>query len=272
MQNNNMTSSNGSPASITPETLETFRSGLRGTLVTPESLDYDTARTIWNAMVDKRPAMIVRCAGTADVIHAVRFAKEHHLLVAVKGAGHNIAGNAMCNDGLVIDLSSMKSVYVDPVTRRARTEPGATLRDFDHETQAFGLAIPLGINSTTGIAGLTLGGGFGWLTRQFGATVDSLISADVVTHEGKLVHTSENENADLFWGIRGGGGNFGIVTSFEYQLLAVGPEIYAGLIVFPFDQARSLLKQYRDLATRMPEEANTWIVLRKAPPLPFLPE
>lgn len=272
MANINMTSTNGSPASVTSESLETFRSGLRGTLVTAESPDYDTARTIWNAMVDKRPAMIVRCAGTADVIHAVKFAKEHQLLVAVKGAGHNIAGNAMCDGGLVIDLSSMKSVHVDPNTKRARTEPGATLRDFDHETQAFGLAIPLGINSTTGIAGLTLGGGFGWLTRQHGATVDSLVSADVVTHEGKLVHASETENADLFWGIRGGGGNFGVVTSFEFQLYPVGPEIYAGLIVFPFDQARELLKQYRDLSKRMPEEANTWIVLRKAPPLPFLPE
>lgn len=267
-----MPSTNGSPASITPESLETFRSGLRGTLVTPESPDYDTARTIWNAMIDKRPALIVRCAGTADVIHAVRFAKEHQLLVAVKGAGHNIAGNAMCDGGLVIDLSSMKSVHVDPVTRRARTEPGATLRDFDHETQAFGLATPLGINSTTGISGLTLGGGFGWLTRKYGATVDNLISADVVTHEGKLVHASEKENADLFWGIRGGGGNFGIVTSFEFQLHPVGPEIYAGLIVFPFDQARSLLTQYRDLSSTLPEEANTWTVLRKAPPLPFLPE
>src|SRR5688500_3131375 len=178
----------------------------------------------------------------------------------------------MCDGGLVVDLSSMKSVHVDPFTKRARTEPGATLRDFDHETQAFGLATPLGINSTTGISGLTLGGGFGWLTRKYGATVDNLISADVVTHEGKLVHASEKENADLFWGIRGGGGNFGVVTSFEFQLHPVGPEIYAGLVVFPFDQARSLLQQYRELSATIPEEANTWTVLRKAPPLPFLPE
>lgn len=267
-----ITSTNGSPASIASESVESFRSGLRGTLITPDSPDYDTARTLWNAMVDKRPAMIVKCAGTADVIHAVKFAKENQLLVAVKGAGHNIAGNAMCDGGLVVDLSSMKSVHVDPVTKRARTEPGATLRDFDHETQAFGLATPLGINSTTGISGLTLGGGFGWLTRKYGATVDNLISADVVTHEGKLVHASEKENTDLFWGIRGGGGNFGIVTSFEYQLHPVGPEIYAGLVVFPFEQARSLLQQYRDLSSTIPEEANTWTVLRKAPPLPFLPE
>ena len=230
-----VTSSNGSSATLPLASIEEFRSGLRGSLVTPDSTDYNSARTLWNAMVDKKPAMIVRCAGTADVIHAVKFAKQHQLLVAVKGAGHNIAGNAMCDGGLVVDLSSMKSIHVDPVTRRARTEPGATLRDFDHETQAFGLATPLGINSTTGISGLTLGGGFGWLTRKYGATVDNLISADVVTHEGKLVHASENENADLFWGIRGGGGNFGVVTSFEFQLHPVGPEIYAGLVVFPFD-------------------------------------
>lgn len=257
---------------LTAETIDTFSAGLRGTLVTPDSPDYDTARAVWNAMIDKRPGMIVRCAGTADVIHAVKFAREHNLLVAVKGAGHNIAGNAVCESGLVIDLSPMKSVHVDPATRRARTEPGATLRDFDHETQAFGLATPLGINSTTGISGLTLGGGFGWLTRKYGATVDNLISADVVTTEGKLVRCSATENPDLFWGIRGGGGNFGIVTSFEFQLHPVGPEIFAGLIVFPFDQARSALMQYREFAASLPEEANTWAVLRKAPPLPFLPD
>jgi FAD/FMN-containing dehydrogenase len=216
--------------------------------------------------------MIVKCTSTADVIHTVKFARENNLLVAVKGAGHNIAGNAICNGGLVIDLSQMKSIRVDPASQRAYAEPGLTLGEFDHETQKFGLATPLGINSTTGISGLTLGGGFGWLTRKYGATVDNLIGADVVTAEGNLVHTSAQENPELFWGIRGGGGNFGIVTSFEYQLHPVGPEVFAGLIVLPFDQARSALQHYRQYAKTLPEEANTWVVLRKAPPLPFLPE
>jgi FAD/FMN-containing dehydrogenase len=272
MANDTMTSTKGSTENLTAEAIQAFSAGLRGSLVTPDSPDYDNARTIWNATVDKRPGMIVRCAGTADVMHAVKFARENSLLVAIKGAGHNIAGNAVCDGGMVIDLSAMKAVRVDPHAKRAWVEPGATLGDFNHETQAFGLATPTGINSTTGIAGLTLGGGFGWLTRQYGMTVDNLVGADVVTAEGKLVHASENENADLFWGIRGGGGNFGVVTNFEFQLHPVGPMIYGGLIVFPFTEAQSVLTQYRQLATTLPEEANVWCVLRKAPPLPFLPE
>ena len=272
MMTHSLCTADNKTITIDQESIDTFKAGLRGSLVTPESPEYDTARTIWNAMVDKRPGMIIRCAGTADVIHAVNFANEHNLLVAVKGAGHNIAGNAMCDGGLVIDLSPMKSVRVDPVKRIAWVEPGATLRDMDHETQAFGLATPLGINSTTGVSGLTLGGGFGWLTRKYGATVDNLIGADMITAEGKMVHASANENTDLFWGIRGGGGNFGVVTTFEFKLHPVGPEIFAGLIVFPFDQAKSALAQYREFAKTLREEANTWVVLRKAPPLPFLPE
>ena len=272
MSNPTITTNERSKTELTPETIDAFRSGLRGSLLTPASNDYNEARTIWNGMIDRHPAFIVRCAGTADVINAVNFARENNLLVAVKGGGHNIAGHAICDAGIVIDLSPMKAVHVDPVTRRARVQPGATLRDFDHETQAFGLATPLGINSTTGIAGLTLGGGFGWLTRKYGATVDNLVAADVITAEGKLVHASASSNSDLFWGIRGGGGNFGIVTSFEFQLHPVGPMIYGGLIVFPFDQAKSALQQYREYAKTLPEEANTWAVMRKAPPLPFLPE
>ena len=272
MSDLSMTSSNGAQKTIPSDTVQAFAQVLRGTIVTPDSPDYDTSRTIWNAMIDKRPGMIVRCAGTADVLHAVKFARAHDLLVAVKGAGHNIAGNAICNEGLVIDLSHMKSVRVDPIARKAWVEPGATLADFDHETQAFGLATPTGINSTTGISGLTLGGGFGWLTRNYGMTVDNLLSANVVTADGKYVTASASENPDLFWGIRGGGGNFGVVTGFEFQLHPVGPEIFAGLIVFPFDQARSLLTQYREYVKSLPDEANVWAVLRKAPPLPFLPE
>jgi FAD/FMN-containing dehydrogenases len=189
----------------------------------------------------------------------------------VHSGGHNIAGTALCDDGLVIDLSSMKSVHIDPVARRAYVEPGATLGDFDHEAQAFGLATPLGINSTTGVAGLTLGGGFGWLSRRYGMTVDSLISADVVTADGELLHASADSHDDLFWAIRGGGGNFGVVTRFEFALHPVGPLVYGGLVVLPLDQARNALLQYRTAVDDMPEELSVWAVLRLAPPLPFLP-
>ncbi|MDX1479378.1 MAG: FAD-binding oxidoreductase [Saprospiraceae bacterium] len=272
MSSHNVLNTRQEPVSIPGDRINAFADSLRGRLLLPGHDDYETARTIWNAMIDKRPALIVECAGVADVMLAVRFGREFDLLTAVKGAGHNIAGNAVCEGGLMIDLSGLNAVHVDPRARRAHAEPGATLGDVDHETQAFGLAVPTGINSTTGIAGLTLGGGFGWLTRKHGVTVDNLLSADVVTAEGQLVRASVDENPDLFWGIRGGGGNFGIVTSFEFALHPVGPEIFAGLIVFPFSQAKSVLQQYRAYAPTLPEEANTWAVLRKAPPLPFLPE
>src|SRR4030095_1053382 len=189
---------------------------LKGTVLTQGSPGYDEARTVWNAMIDRRPRLIVRCASAGDVIKSVQFATAHGLLIAVRGGGHNIAGNAICDDGLVIDLSRMKSVRVDPEGRRARVEPGATLADLDRETQAFGLAVPTGINSTTGVAGLTLGGGFGWITRKFGLTIDNLLSADIVTADGQLRRASAEENPDLFWAIRGGGGNFGVVTAFEF--------------------------------------------------------
>jgi FAD/FMN-containing dehydrogenase len=222
-------------------------------------------------MIDRRPALVVRCLGAADVINAVNLARDEKLLVAVRGGGHNIAGNAVCDGGLLIDLSLMRSVRVDPASRIARVEPGATLADFDKEAQSFALATPLGINSTTGIAGLTLGGGFGWTTRKFGMTVDNLISADVVTADGKLVRASEQENQDLFWALRGGGGNFGIVTSFEFKLHPLGPEVLSGLIVHPLDKAGELLPEYRRLANEATDELTIWAVMRKAPPLPFLP-
>jgi len=261
----------GATTLIDDTAIEAFRSSLRGKLATPGEPSYDEARTIWNAMIDRRPALIVRCAGPGDVLRAAHFAREHSLLLAVRGGGHNIAGNAVCDGGLMIDLSQMKSVRVNPKTRRAYVEPGATLADFDHETQAFGLATPLGINSTTGVAGLTLGGGFGWLSRKYGMTVDNLVSVDVVTAEGTLTRADAKENPELFWGIRGGGGNFGIVTCFEFQLHPVGPEILAGLIVYPFDEAETILKKHREFVETMPDEMNVWVVLRKAPPLPFLP-
>ncbi len=257
---------------VTPiETLDNLRGQLRGTLCLPGDAGYDDARSVWNAMIDRRPAAILRARGAADVIRGVKLAREHRLLLAVRGGGHNIAGNAVCDGGLMIDLSLMRSVRVDPAGRTARVEPGATLGDVDRECQAFALATPVGINSTTGIAGLTLGGGFGWLSRAYGLTVDNLASADVVTADGTLVRATEKENADLFWGIRGGGGNLGVVTSFELRLHPVGPEVLAGLIVHPFSAARDVLRAYRELVAQAPDELTCWVVLRKAPPLPFLP-
>ena len=253
------------------EVLEEFRSRVRGEILLPADAGYEAARRIWNAMIDRRPSLIVRCAGAADVMRSIAFARDNGLLLSVRGGGHNIAGNAVCDDGLMIDLSAMKAVHVNPETRRAYVEPGATLADFDHEAQAFGLVTPLGINSTTGVAGLTLGGGFGWLTRRFGMSVDNLVSADVITADGKRVQASAQKNPDLFWGIRGGGGNFGVVTLFEFQLHPVGPEVLSGLVVFPFAQAKPLLVKYREFVDRASEDLNVWAVLRKAPPLPFLP-
>ena len=200
-----------------------------------------------------------------------RFARDNNLLVAVRGGGHNIAGNAVCDGGLMIDLSPMKSVRVDAAAQRAWVEPGATLADVDKETQAFGLALPTGINSTTGIAGLTLGGGFGWITRKFGLTIDNLLSADVVTADGELVRASPTENPDLFWALRGGGGNFGVVTAFEFRLHELGPQVLSGLVVHPFDDAQKVLRQYRQALETAPDELTCWVVMRQAPPLPFLP-
>jgi FAD/FMN-containing dehydrogenase len=256
----------------TPESIEALKAAVRGEVLLSDSAGYDEARSIWNAMIDKRPAVIIRCTGVADVITAVNYGRNQGLVIAVHGGGHNIAGNAVCDDGLMIDLSLMNSVHVDPATKRAYVGPGATLGDVDHETAVHGLATPTGINSTTGIAGLTLGGGFGWLSRQYGLTVDNVVSMEVVTAEGKRVRASNDENTDLFWALRGGGGNFGIVTLFEYQLHEVGPNILAGLMVFPGADAKSILTQYRDLAPTMPEELSVWVVTRGAPPLPFLPE
>ncbi len=262
----------GSTLEFNEEILETLQHGLRGQICLPEEAGYDEARTLWNAMIDRRPGMVIRCNGTVDVIQAVKFAREHQLLLAVRGGGHNIAGKASCDGGLMIDLSSMHSVRVDPASKTARVEPGATLGDFDKEAQAFGLATSLGINSTTGVAGLTLGGGFGWLSRKYGLTIDNLLSADVVTAEGQLLQVSETENSDLFWAIRGGSGNFGVVISFEFQLHAIGNEVLSGLVVHPFEQAPGLLQKYRDYVKNLPDEMTCWVVLRKAPPLPFLPE
>lgn len=244
----------------------------RGKILRQGAEEFEEARSVWNAMIDRQPALIAQCAGVADVIAAVNFAQEQNMLVAVKGAGHNIGGNAICDDGLVIDLSPMKSIRVNPETKTARVEPGVTLAEFDHEAQAFGLATPVGYNSTTGISGLTLGGGFGWLSRRYGLTIDNLRSADVVTAAGELVHASQEENADLFWGIRGGGGNFGVVTSFEFDLHDVGPEVLSGLLVHPFEDTATVMRAYREFVAEAPDEVTAWMVIRHAPPLPFIPE
>jgi FAD/FMN-containing dehydrogenase len=249
-----------------------FKSNFQGDALIPGDAGYEEVRQIWNAMIDRRPVLIGRCISPEDVANAVRFSRKHNLLVSVRGGGHNIAGNAVCDDGLMIDLSLMKSIHVDPKVKRATVEPGCTLADLDAATQKHGLATPLGINSTTGVAGLTLGGGFGWLSRKFGMTIDNLLSADVVTADGNQLHASETENSDLFWGLRGGGGNFGIVTNFEFQLHPVGPNVLSGLIVFPFDEAKSVITQFARFTETMPDDLNIWMVSRKAPPLPFLPE
>ncbi|MEK9282746.1 FAD-binding oxidoreductase [Bradyrhizobium sp. ISRA442] len=266
-----LASLHGGAIALGSDTIAAFGQTLRGNVCLASEPGYDEARTIWNAMIDRHPGAAVRCRGAADIISAVRFAREHSLLLAVRGGGHNIAGNAVCEGGLLIDLSLMRSVRIDPFHRTARVEPGATLGEFDKEAQAFGLATPLGINSTTGVAGLTLGGGFGWLSRKFGLAADNLISADVVTAEGKLVRASIAENTDLFWALRGGGANFGVVSSFEFRLHPVGPMVLAGLIVHPFARAKELLADYRDVAAKAPDELTVWVVLRQAPPLAFLP-
>ncbi|MGH9530871.1 MAG: FAD-binding oxidoreductase [Terriglobales bacterium] len=241
---------------IPKSALQKFRTSLRGQSLCPGEQGYDTARTIHNASIDRRPAMIARCTGVADVIACVRFAREHDVLVSVRGGGHSIAGKAVCDDGLMIDLSGMKAMRVDPAGRTARAEPGLTLGEFDRETQAFGLATTLGVVSRTGIAGLTLGGGLGWLMGKYGLACDNLISADVVTAEGRLLTASATQNDDLFWGLRGAGGNFGVVTSLEYRLYEVGP-VLGGGVFYPAEKTREVLRFYRDFIPSAPEELST---------------
>jgi len=248
-----------------------LKSGVRGAILTPGSDAYEEARRIWNAMIDRRPALIVLCAATEDVVRAVNFAREQRLPLAIRGGGHNIGGSALVDGGLVVDLSRMRSVMVDAAARRVTVEGGALLADLDAATQAHGLATPVGINSTTGVAGLTLGGGFGWLSRKHGMTVDNLESAEVVTAAGEVVRASATEHPDLFWAIRGGGGNFGVVTRFEFRLHRVGPDLLSGLVVYGLEEAPAVLRRYREFAATAPDDLTVWVVLRKAPPLPFLP-
>src|SRR3954454_22966526 len=253
-------------------TLAEFEQGLSGRLIRPEDAEYDEARSIWNGAHDKYPAMIVRCAGVADVMRAIELARSEDMEVAVRGGSHSIPGFSTTDGGIVIDLSGMRSVHVDPTRRTAVAEGGATWKDFDHETQAFGLAVTGGLVSSTGIAGFTLGGGIGWLVRKYGLACDNLIGADVVTADGQLIHVREDENSDLLWGLRGGGGNFGIATSLEYRLHPVGPTVAAGPIFFAGDRAEEVLSFYRDWVETLPDEMTTMAGLITAPPAPFLPE
>ncbi|HVH25313.1 MAG TPA: FAD-binding oxidoreductase [Vicinamibacterales bacterium] len=253
-------------ASVVPtSSVESFRSQLRGEVITPTDAAYETGRRVWNAMIDKRPRLIVVCAGVADVILTVNFARDHHLPLAVRGGGHSIAGHGTCDGGVVLDFSRMKSVRVDPAKRIARAEAGVLWQELDHETQAFGLATTGGTVGDTGIAGLTLGGGFGWLGGKYGFTIDNLLSVDLVLASGDLVTVSAEDHPDLFWAIRGGSGNFGAVTSFEYKLHPVGPVITGGLVLHPLDQGVEVLRFYREFAKSVPDEMSTAAALLTSP-------
>ena len=265
------TRTNGEIA-LQEDSIRRFKESLRGELILADGAGYGDARSIWNAMIDRRPALIVRCLGVADVVTCVNLAREHSLMLSIKGGGHSISGLAVCDGGLMLDLSLMRGVWVDPITRAARAQAGCLLGDVDRETQVHGLAAVLGFISNTGIAGLTLGGGFGYLTRRFGWTSDNLLSVEMVTGDGRVVRASEKENSDLFWGLRGGGGNFGVVTSFEYKLYPIGPEIMAGAIAWHAEDARKVLEMYRDLTEQAPPELTCVAALRMAPPAPWLPK
>jgi FAD/FMN-containing dehydrogenase len=246
--------------------------GFRGRLISGDHADYDIARAVWNGAIDRRPRLIARCLGAVDAVAAVRFAREHDLEIAIRGGGHNVAGTAVCDDGIVIDLSAMRAVRVDPVNRRAWVQGGALWGDVDHETQAHGLATTGGIVSHTGVAGLSLGGGLGWLMRTHGLTVDNLLAIDIVTANGELLRASDNEHPDLFWALRGGGGNFGVVTAFEFRLQSVGPTVLAGPILWDASDAGQVLRFYRDFIRDAPDELGTVVRFGTAPPLPFIPE
>ena len=246
--------------------------GFRGRLIVADDPDYDTARAVWNGAVDRRPRLIARCSGAADAAMAVRFARDHDLGIAVRGGGHNVAGTAVCDDGIVIDLSSMRAVWVDPVARTALVQGGALWGDVDHETQAHGLATTGGIVGHTGVAGLTLGAGIGFLMRKHGLTIDNLLAAEVVTAEGSIVRAAADEHPDLFWALRGGGGNFGVVTAFQFALHPIGPTVMAGPVFWAADDTTDVLRFYRDFIDEAPDELGTVVRLGTVPPLPVIPE
>lgn len=245
--------------------LDGLRTNFRGPVLGPDDTGYEVHRHVWNRNINRRPAVIARCSGVADVIEAVKFARARNLLTSVRCGGHNAAGHGTCDDGIVIDLSLMKGIQVDPLNRTVRAQGGATWADFDRETQAFGLATTGGSVSNTGIAGLTLGGGIGWLSGKHGLACDNLRSLDVVTADGEFLRASDAQNVDLFWALRGGGGNFGIVTNLEYQLYPVGPNVLAGMVLHPIARAREALRFYRDFSRNLPDEASCWAALLNTP-------
>jgi FAD/FMN-containing dehydrogenase len=251
--------------------VDELQASFGGELVRPDDGDYDEHRKVWNGSIDRRPGLIARCAGVADVRHAVRFAREHELVVAVRGGGHSFPGLSVCDDGMLIDLGPMKGIRVDPEAGTVRAQAGVLLGELDRETQAFGLAVPAGIVTHTGLAGLTLGGGIGWIMRKYGLTIDQLQSVDVITADGELVKASEDHNADLFWGVRGGGGNFGIVTDFEFRLNPLGPYVVAGPVFWSMEDAPDVLRFYRDWIADCPDDLMTIVVQRRAPALPVVP-
>ena len=259
--------------STAEEALQAFAAGVRGAVLSPGDTGYDDARTIWNGLIDRRPALIVQCTGAADVVDAVNFARDQNLLLSVKGGGHNVAGNAVNDGGLVIDLTQMRGVHVDQSTQTVRTQGGATWADCDRETQLFGLAVPGGVVSTTGIAGLTLHGGVGHLRRKHGLSIDNLLSVDIVTADGQLRRASATENEDLFWAVRGAGSNFGVVTSFEFKAHPVGPMVMVGAVFYPLEQVRELLPAWRDYMASAPKELSSIAICWNVPPHdPFPPE
>jgi FAD/FMN-containing dehydrogenase len=266
------TARDGAEIKLEAKSIEDLRTRLKGTILVRDDAGYDDGRSVWNAVIDRRPALIARCLGVADVIAAVNFARDQGLLLSIKGGGHNIAGLAVCDGGIMLDMSAMRGVWVDPQTRSARAQGGCLLGDVDRETQIHHLAAVLGFVSNTGIAGLTLGGGMGYLTRRFGWACDNVASMEVVTAEGRVVRASEKENEDLLWGLRGGGGNFGVVTGFDYRLHSVGPEILGGLIAWRGEDAPKVLEMYRTVVEQAPPEFTCVLILRIAPPAPWLPK
>jgi FAD/FMN-containing dehydrogenase len=267
-----MTLTDTSLSRIGGATIAEFAAGLRGTAVRPGEADYDDERSVWNGAHDRHPALIARCAGVADVVRTIDLARSEGLPLAVRGGGHSIAGFSTVDDGIVLDLSLMKGIQVDPERRRVTAQAGCTWKDVDAETQQFGLAVTGGLVSSTGIAGFTTGGGIGWLMRKHGLASDNLVAADVVTADGQFVHASADENPELFWGLRGGGGNFGVVTSFEYQLHEVGPTVFSGLVFYPAEEAEQVLRGFRAACAAAPDELTALVNLTTAPPVPFLPE
>ena len=254
--------------SVPAPTLRAFGERFHGRLILPTDRGYDEARSIWNGAIDRRPGLVPRCANASDVRSAVRFAREHDLRMSVRSGGHGVGGLALCDDGLVVDLSALKGVRVHEGDGLAEVEAGVTLGELDRATQAFGLAVPAGIVTHTGVAGLTLGGGIGWLTRKHGLSVDNLVGADVVTADGELVAASEDDHPDLFWGLRGGGGNFGVVTSFRFRAHPIGPTVLAGPMLFPLERGPEVMETYRGWAAEAPEELTTVLNVRRAPAAP----